>query len=81
MLGGSLTPTSSQVQASMNSQRRVAIFIHEIVGVGSEAEVQRRVQSGGSMADEAIERIYSRNVLLGSANVKRPIESGNNEVL
>jgi hypothetical protein len=41
--------------------------------VGSEAGVQSRVQRGGSMAHEAIERAYGRNVLSGPANVKWPI--------
>ena len=42
--------------------------------MGSAAGIQTRVQSGGSMADEAIERAYGRNLLLGSANVKWPME-------
>jgi hypothetical protein len=39
------------------------------------------VQSSGSMADKAIERIYVTNLLFGSANVKWVIESGNNGFL
>ena len=38
--------------------------------MGFVAEVQTRVQSGGSMADEVIGLIYGRNLLPGSANVK-----------
>lgn len=45
-----------------------------VVGVGSVAGVQTRVQSGGSMADETMERVYGRNLLPGSANVKWPVE-------
>jgi hypothetical protein len=46
--------------------------------VGSEAGVQIRDQSNGSMADETIVRVHGRNLLSGSANVKWPMESGNN---
>lgn len=46
--------------------------------MGSVAGIQTRVQSGGWMADEAIERAYGTNLLPGPTNVKLPIESGNN---
>ena len=42
--------------------------------MGSEAEKHLRDQSNGSMADEAIERVYDRNMPSGSANVKWQIE-------
>jgi hypothetical protein len=38
----------------MNGQWRPADLSHVVVGVGSATWVQRRVQSGGSMADDAI---------------------------
>ena len=44
------------------------------VGVGSEAGVQTRVQSAGSMADEATEHVYVGNMPSRPANVKWQIE-------
>jgi hypothetical protein len=45
-----------------------------VVEVGSEAGVQTRVQSGGSMADEAIEDLCCAILPNGSANVKWWVE-------
>lgn len=50
-----------------------------VVGAGSEAGVQTRVQRGGSMAERAIEHVHTRNVISSSANVKWLTELGNTE--
>jgi hypothetical protein len=53
-----LVLSSSQRNHSVNRKARSQAGV---VGVGSAAGVQIRVQSGGSMADETIVRFFSGN--------------------
>jgi hypothetical protein len=47
----------AQVEVANEQSMRGGVFSHGVVGMGSVAEVVTRVQSGGSMADETIERV------------------------
>lgn len=47
-----------------------------VVVVGSVAGIQTRVQSGESMADEAIEHMSGNNIPIDLPNIKSPIVQG-----
>ena len=59
----------------MNGEGNTRTTSQRVVGVGSEAGVQLWDQSGGSMAEEAFERVCGRNIPGPSANVNNTSSS------